>query len=476
MLLPKSYTSTAVLLFRTQPLGTQLFSSATNSAQQDSIDPNREAATNVSLVSLPIITDRTAALMPGHPSPDAVQKHVNVQAQGKSDTVAISATEQNPRLATLLASTFADQFISFRRDTDRSSVLQTLHVVDQQLAGLPPDELASPRGRSLQQRRDDLAILSSLQTGNAQLVQPAQVPNKPSFPNITQNIGLGLLLGLVLGVAGALVFDRLDRRFRSVEEVQSAFGRPLIGTIPESSAFSLQTPFDTRLSTPGFESFGLLWANLRFFGSGDLVRSVLITSTTRGEGKSTVALHLAAAAAMTGTKVVLVEIDLREPTLAERLDLDRSRGLSYVLCGRASSEEVTTSIPVAAANNGNDAGYLLDVIPGNPIPPNPADLIGSDAMRGVLEKLGLQYDLVVVDAPPISIVSDAIPVTKEVSGILTVSRLNMTDRQAARRLASQLDNLGACHLGVVVNSSGSDGGYGYGYYRRYPTAVPVQSQ
>jgi len=221
------------------------------------------------------------------------------------------------------------------------------------------------------------------------------------------------------------------------------------------------------------EAFRMLRANLTYFNVGRDVRSVLITSAAPGDGKSTVAWYLAAMAAESGNDVVLLETDLRQPTLQARLQTPMDMGLSQYLAGIADIEQVIHRAPTFVSTNGKSAARSLDVIPAGPLPPNPSDLIGSERMKTLIHDLEQRYELVILDTPPTSIVADAIPLIREVSGVIVVSRLGRSTREATTHLAEQLRNLEAPTLGVVVNSTKSSRtayGYGYGYSQGAPTA------
>jgi receptor protein-tyrosine kinase len=200
----------------------------------------------------------------------------------------------------------------------------------------------------------------------------------------------------------------------------------------------------------------MLRANLRYFNVDREIRSVLITSSTPGEGKSTVAMYLALAAASSGARVLLVEADLRRPTLNGRLGIATSQGLSEVLAGardlRSAIDHIELESEVAA--------HTLDVLTAGPIPPNPSDLVESDKMHQIINAAEKAYDLVIIDTPPTSVVSDAIPLVRLVSGVLVVTRLGKTTKDAAHHLRQQLENLDGNVLGVVVNSASRRAGYG----------------
>ena len=464
LLQEKQYAASASLLFRNPELDQKLFGST---GLQTSTDPTREGQTNVTLVSLDVVADRSARRLGGIRA-DAVADKIEVAPEGQSDVVSITATDPNPELAAKLANTFARQYIAFRREADRSKVSEAGSLVKRQLDALPTSERAGRRGASLRNQSEQLDLLSALQTGNAELVQPAEVPSSPSSPKTARNTLLGALLGLLLGFALAVLLERLDRRVRDPHEVEEIFGRPILGGVPESRALSRSTDDPTRLPAMEAEAFRLLRASLRYFNLSQEIRSLVITSAAPGDGKSTVAWNLAAAAAAAGDRVLLIEADLRHPTLAARYDLPAQMGLSQALATSNGSDGAAPArVAVAAHGASNSASNTtMDVLPAGPLPPNPSDLVESERMRSLITQAERGYDLVVIDTPPTSIVSDAIPLVRQVSGVLVVTRLGRTTRDAAAHLNRQLRNLDAPTLGVVVNGVGKQssyyGGYAYG--------------
>jgi receptor protein-tyrosine kinase len=468
----KQYSATASLLFRDPQLDQKLFGA---SVFPPSNDPAREAATNAKLASLDVVSARTAKAVGGKLTTGDVASEITVAPAGQSDVVSITATDPNPAFAARLANVFAQQFIAFRRDADRSKISSAQQLVTQQLKRLTPAERNAPQGTALQQRGEQLQILAALQTGNAELVQPANAPSAPSSPRTKRNVILGLLFGLMMGGGLAVLLERLDRRLKDPKAVADLYGRPVIGAVPESREIARTDQGFEDLPTNEAEPMRMLRANLRYFNVDREVRSVLVTSAAPGEGKSTVAKHLASAAASTGERVLLLEADLRRPTLKTRMRLAGDNGLSQVLAGTRSLRAAIEQIEVAGSGGER---RTLSVLASGPIPPNPTDLIESDRMRQVLKAVGEKYDLVVIDTPPTSVVSDAIPLVKNVDGVLVVSRLGKTTRDASVHLRDQLNNLGAYVLGVVVNSvtRGGSSGYGYGYGYGYGAEYTSQKK
>jgi polysaccharide biosynthesis transport protein len=474
LLQEKQYTADASLLFRDPGFDQKLFGST---FLQPSRDPDREAATNIELLSVEAVAARTARALGGRLTPDEVAQKVDVVGKGQSDVASVRATDADPQFAAQLANTFAHKFIAFRQDADRAKVREARQLVQRQLDALTPTEMSGPLGRSIRERSEQLDVLASLQTGNAELVQEAEVPHSPSSPNTVRNIALGIVLGLMLGVGLAFLLERLDRRVRDPKEFEELFERPLLASIPDSRALAGGGPARHRgLPPQEQEAFRMLRANLRYFSVDRPVRSVLVTSAAPGDGKSTVSWQLALAAAGAGTRVLLMEADLRHPSLASSADeLAASPGLSTVLAGQIEFAEAVQTVTVSHDHGGRAPERTMDVVVAGPLPPNPVDLIESERMRTVLHEAEKRYDLIVMDTPPASVVSDVIPLIHEVSGVIVVTRLGKSTRESLSHLRKQLENLNAPILGLVVNALKPDSrayGYGYGYEPSEPQPIP----
>ena len=351
-------------------------------------------------------------------------------------------------------------------------------LVSRQLAKLAPNERSGQRGRSLRERSEQLQVLTSLQTGNAEVVERAEPPSSPSSPKVARNGVLGGVLGVMLGVGLAFLLERLDRRIRDPKELETIFDRPILGAIPESRSLTRSGRAGGR---PEAEAFRMLRANLRYFNIDRDVKSVLVTSAAPGDGKTTVAWNLASAAAGGGARVLVIEADLRHPQFAATVGLHPETGLSTVLAGEAGLEEAVQQVPVSGGGNGRSP-RTIDVLFAGPLPPNPTALLESERMHEIIDRAESEYEFVVIDTPPTSVVSDAVPLVKRVGGVIVVGRLGKSTREAVTHLRNQLRNLDAPTLGVVVNALSSDAGaygygsgYGYGYGAQDAPA-PAQSE
>jgi capsular exopolysaccharide synthesis family protein len=470
LLQEKQYSASAALLFRDPGFAQDLFGS---SATPPNTDPTRDAATNEKLVGLDVVAARTAAVLKGGLDSEDVSDKIEVAPAGLSDVVTVTATDHSPAQARRIANTFARQFIQVRAQADKSKLLQAQRLAESEFERLSEAEQEGVRGESLSRAAEKLGVLASLQTGNAELVQPAELPTSPSSPKPLRNGLIGALLGLLLGIGLAFLFERLNRSLRDPEDAAEAFDLPVLGVVPESKAI-VQSNAGVAADLPfaESESFRMLRASLRYFNVNRDVRSVLVTSSAAQAGKSTVAWNLARVAA-TSARVVILETDLRNPTLAQQHGLSRGPGLTELLTHQVDLEGATQQKTIAVGG----AETQLDVIVSGSVPPNPAGLLESEAMNGVLEQLKARYDLVVVDTAPVGVVSDAFPLLRKVDGVIVVVRLGETSRDAAKRIREQLNRIEAPVLGIVANGvklkRRQRYGYGYGYYGQQPDPAPA---
>ncbi len=291
------------------------------------------------------------------------------------------------------------------------------------------------------------------------LVHPADVPTSPSSPRTLVNIALGLLIGLALGLAYAFIREALDTRITSVEEVSEIHGSAPLGMIPFDADMKNHPLVSLTPQSDLAEAFRAIRTNLQFVDVDNPPKVVVVTSSMPGEGKTVTSCNLAIAVAQTGLRVALVEGDLRRPTISGILKIEGSVGLTDVLSG---------AVPLKEAIVGWNRG-LVAVLPSGGRVPNPSELLGSHAMKALLEFLRENFDLVIIDAPPLLPVTDAAVIANAADGALVVVREGQTTREQLTRALGALEQADASILGTVVNfvpttRSGHDGyGYGYGY-------------
>lgn len=284
-------------------------------------------------------------------------------------------------------------------------------------------------------------------------MQNAVVPSAPSSPNVKLALGVGGVAGLVLGYLIVFLRRALDVRVRTGKELSKLAGTGLLGRIPK---YRSKKRRDTVVAMAG-ESLRQIRAGLRFASVDSQVRSIVVTSANQSEGKSTTAASLAGVLAEAGQKVLLIDGDLRRPTVARTFKIDGTVGLSEVLSGQISLADVLH--PTISEN--------LVILPAGGIPPNPSEMLGSGAMKGLLETLSREY-FIIVDAPPLLPVADAALLSAEVDGVVLVAASGRTRKIEVTEARAQLAQAKARVLGTVLNMVPlRDAADGYTYYRQY---------
>lgn len=289
------------------------------------------------------------------------------------------------------------------------------------------------------------------------IIKPAQAPADPSSPNTRLNMVLGLLTGLIFGMAGAVLRSTLDNRIRGEADLARVTDSPVLGGISFDQD-ATRKPLLTQApqQSPRAESFRQLRTNLQFANVSGRARTVLVTSSLPGEGKSTTAINLAIALSQAGQNVCLVDADLRRPMVNEYLGLDRSAGLTTSLVGVADVNDLLQPW--------GDGG--LFVLTSGQIPPNPSELLGSKEMSNMLHRLEQAFDTVIIDAPPLLPVTDAAVLSQHVGGVVVVVGSQKLKAQDLEKSLQALDMVGANVLGVVLNRLPAKGpdSYAYTYY------------
>ncbi|MEJ6013888.1 polysaccharide biosynthesis tyrosine autokinase [Corynebacterium sp. H127] len=292
---------------------------------------------------------------------------------------------------------------------------------------------------------------------NITTIQLAEAPAAPVSPKIALNVLLGLLVGLALGLGLAVLRSILDTRIHSLRDVEEVTDKPLLGgVIDDPNASKNPLTLQTKPYSPRAESFRALRTNLQFVNYGDDFPLFVMTSANPGEGKSTTSANLSLALAETGAKVALVEADLRLPMVHKFLSVEGGAGLTDVLIGKADLTDVLQRW-------GRTSLYFL---PAGKIPPNPSELLGSEAMSDVLESLCREFDYVVVDAPPVLAVTDAAVIGHGKSKVLVAVASGATKKPELKAALSVLETAGCMVAGIIVNMlpAKGAGSYGYGNY------------
>jgi polysaccharide biosynthesis transport protein len=460
--------SAQVLLSQQSPVTSILGISDASSALQ----PDRVAQTQADLARVPEVAQRTlAAAGMRNRSPLQFLADSSVSPTSNADLLEFDVQDRSPATARLLATEYARQFISYRNHLNASELQRARHRLEDRLKDLRAAGLkSSPLYADLTAKKQQLMGIEALQTTSAVLVRPADQALRVQ-PRPLRDGMLGLCLGLLLGIGAALLRERIDTRVRGSDEIERILDVPLLARLPsppeDAVAALLRDP-----SEPYAESIRTLRVRLELTTHGPSALALMVTSALAREGKSTTVAGLSVALAQAGRKVVLCDLDPRRPALDRLFRVERQWGLIDVACGRASLDRALKKIAIPAPlrrraggssnrRNGGSAGGLLEVLTFGHIPPDPSEFISSDAVAAILEQLRDRADFVLVDAPPLLGVGDAMALAAQVDGILLVSRLDLVRRATLGELRRVLRSCPAPTVGFVATAASVGDGYPY---------------
>ncbi len=301
-----------------------------------------------------------------------------------------------------------------------------------------------------------------LHVSNVRILDRARPSGRPVRPDVPRSLTLAIVFGLLAGVGLALGAEYLDRSLATQEEVEEKLGVTFLGIVPrieQADGEVAELAVHRHPSCAAAECLRSLRTNLVFMSPDRPLRTILVTSSGPGEGKTTTAISLALTMAASGTRVVLVDADMRRPRVHRIFGSSNQAGLSSAVVGESRLADVvkTTEVP------------NLSVVPCGPVPPNSAELLHTSAFERLLGEIAAAFDLVIVDSPPVGVVADAAIMATHVDGTLLVVKAGRTSRDLARRAVRQLRDVKANVLGAVLNDLDlQDQRYGqYAYYYRY---------
>lgn len=452
LLMPDRYEASADLLFHPADPAPNI---DPNEPLPDSSQaPERVAATNLALASL----DRVATLVETKLKTDLTAKElrdrVKLDPQGQADIVTITATGDTPQQAAQIANAFANQVVAARRVAAQQKIQRVIDAINAKLAGTPSSDAIADE---LRRRAEQLGVERQLETGEVEIAEDAVPPRDKSSPKPLRNTVIGLLLGLILGSLLAIVLQRFDRRVESEAEVGELFEAPVIARVPVERPSGWERELFV-------ESFQFLRANLQLRDPEGKHRTIAVTSALPGNGKSTVAARLAEALALSGSEVVIVDCDLRRPTLHNYYAVTAHDGLTSALVGLHDPVEMLrpTYIPT------------VRLLPAGPLMPLPASVLaGTKGMGDVLSRLERVADYVIVDTSPVTIGADASAIASSVDATLVVVDIESVRRDVLAAANEQLRAARANIVGVVINRADilhKDQAY-RGYYGRSGRAL-----
>lgn len=418
-------------------------------------------------------------------TPEDLKESISVEAVRDTQLLVITVQNTDPFLAAGITNTIATVF------TDRIRVLQSqryaatqeglakqiqdmelqIEATDQAIAReTDASQLLQLQARLTEYRGlysqlvtnfEEVRLAEAQNSTNVVVSEPAVVPTIPVSPRTTRNTLLAAVAGMLLAAGAVFAFDTLDDTIKNPDEIRQRFNLLILGMIAshetqDEKPISLHQP-----RSPVAEAFRALRTNITYAAVDTPLRRIIVTSATPQEGKTTVSSNLAVVMAQGEKKVVLVDADLRRPQVHRRFGLANIVGLSDLFL----MMRPLVTLPRGVIQSSGAPG--LDVVTSGKLPPNPAELLTSHKMTQFLDLLSQEYDLIVVDTPPVLTVTDAAALASRMDGVILVAKPGVTKLSAFKQSVEQLRGVGARVLGVVLNEvNPTSRKYGY-YYNRY---------
>ena len=449
----------------------------------------RLASTYVQLLTERSVLEKVIPLLPYTTTVEQLKVKISASVVRDTNLIQVNVTDPNPATAALIANSLATAFSNQVEETQAAryqasedSLQVQMKRVDEQIQQTRADIQALGTDAANKDQRDRLqANLVQYQTSyntysqsyeqirftaaqnnsNVTQVETAIPVFTPISPRVATNTALAGVVGLLLALGAVLLFESLDDTLRHTGQITNESGLPVLGFIPFFTVEEGQRLPVVAVSprSPIAERFRALRTNIQFTSPDHPLRTLLVTSPGPGDGKSTVSSNLAVAISQGGRRVTMVDADMRRPTLHKRLSVENQGGLGALF------------IQPKLYLNGNlqSTGMPgLNVLTGGSVPPNPAELLGSAKMLDILRAVKDETEMVIIDSPPVTSVTDAVVLAPGVDGVLIVVRPGVTKLAAAREAINELKRAGANILGLIVNGvRAEDIRYYSGYYHYY---------
>ena len=444
------YGADAVLLIENR-------SGESSSAADANRDPNRRLLTEVSVMEGRGVRQLVEA------SIGADAPKITALPSGGADTIKLTAKSPSPARATETVNTYAAAYIDFRRNQAVEDLTNTSGEVQRRITALQAeDEKLGPISSTtsndvnarhaaitaqlttLKARLTQLELDVALRTGGAQLISPGVPTASPVSPPTIPLLGAAFILGLALGFVLALVREVLNDRLHGRADLEQLAHAPVLAEVINFST-SPEDPIGMvdRQSAQA-ESFNGLRAGMTFLAVEGEIRSILVTSALPEEGKSTVAVSIAATYALSGSSVLLIDADLRRPDVYRRLALENDNGLSVALSRGIDYGKFVQTVP-------NYTG--LSVLTSGPVPPNPFELLANPSMSDLMAAALKDYDIVILDCPPVQPVSDVMALARLVDGVIVVVNEKKSIRSEVQQAVRSLRQVDAKIIGTVINQT-----------------------
>lgn len=485
------YSASAEVLLNRPPVATDITGGGNQTFSQQ---PDRVAKTEAAVAAVPAVAARVlqAADVPDLTVEQFLARS-SATAKTDADLLVLSVKAGNADEAAKLASEYARQFSAYRKEIDTAALRAAQTRLEDRIAelraskGADKDLLSQLEGTAQQ-----LGTAEALATGNTSVIRtPTAADAKKIRPRPFRDAVLAGAIGLLLGIVIAFLRDAVDTRIRAAEEIGDRLGVPLLARVPEPPRPLQMSDGLVMLADPNgreAEAFRMLRTNLDFVNVERGARTVMVTSASQRDGKSTTVANLAVALARAGRNVVLVDLDLRRPYLHRFFDLADEPGVTNVVLEQASIDQALSKVwaseapaevaatpaasgarrssrakePARGGTNGRaPAGSVLEVMPSGTLPPNPGEFVSTRALATLLDRLRERADVVLIDAPPMIGIGDAMTISAKVDGIVLVTRMNRLRRPLLFELHRLLETSPTPLLGFVVTGTRVDGEHYY---------------
>ena len=485
------YSASSEVLLNRAPVASEITGGVDQNFSQQ---PDRVAKTEAAVAAVPAVAERVvdAVEIPGL-TVEGFLARSSATAKTDADLLVLTVHAGNADEAARLASEYASQFSSYRKELDTAAFRRARIELEERITDLRASKDADrDLLAELESKAQQLGTAEALATGNTSVIRTPMAADATKIrPRTFRDAFLAGAIGLLLGIVIAFLRDALDTRIRSAEEIGDRLGVPLLARIPEPPRPLQMSDGLVMLADPNgreAEAFRMLRTNLDFVNVERGARTVMVTSASQRDGKSTTVANLAVALARAGKNVVLVDLDLRRPYLHRFFDVAEEPGVTNVVLEQASVDQALLKVwasetsaeiaetpaasgarrssrakdPARSGTNGRaPAGSVLEIMPSGTLPPNPGEFVSTRGLATLLDRLRERADFVLIDAPPMIGIGDAMTISAKVDGIVLITRMNRLRRPLLFELHRLLETSPTPLLGFVVTGARVDGEHYY---------------
>ena len=431
---------------------------------------------------------------------ESLAEATEVQLIRDTQLIELSVENADPEHAALIANTIVAEFIKQNQALQSSRFAESKASLEAELARiqgqihntlLTIDALGDTQADQQQRDRleadvaqyrqthagllqsyEQIRVAEAQTTSNVIQVKPASAPDKPIRPRVLMNSALAAVVGGMLAVGAIFLAEALDDTLKNPDDIGRQLGLPILGTILKHEVQNGNPVTIDEPRSPTSEAYRALRTNIRYASVDTPIRSIVVTSPSSADGKSTIAMNLGVVLSQGGNRSILVDADMRRPTLHTRLKVPNRTGLSAFFVYKSLFRDID-DLPEGTILETQVEG--LRVIPSGKIPPNPSELLSSARMSVIIERLKRDADFIIIDSPPVTAVTDSVVLAPRVDGVLLVIQPGYTRLAAAKHAVEQLRRVKANILGVVINNVEPKSSR-YGYYYRYDRAYYAEDK